>query len=143
MAFPTASGEMLPRTFLFRQVIAQKGFTLIELLVTLSIVSLLLALAVPRYFGRVEMAKEVALRENLHQMRDALDKFYGDQARYPETLQELVSRKYLRRIPVDPITDTDKSWLVVPPKDSKQGAVFDVKSGAPGNGKDGTPYRSW
>ena len=119
------------------------GFTLIELLVTLSIVALLLSLAVPRYFGRVEMGREVALRENLHQMRDAIDKYYGDNARYPESLQDLVKRKYLRRIPVDPISDSDKSWVIVPPTDPKKGNVFDVKSGAPGNGKDGTPYRSW
>jgi general secretion pathway protein G len=119
------------------------GFTLIELLVTLSIVALLVALAVPRYFGRVEMAKEVALRENLHQMRDALDKFYGDNARYPEALQDLVTQKYLRRIPTDPITDSDKSWITIPPTDLKKGGVFDVKSGASGNAKDGTPYRSW
>lgn len=119
------------------------GFTLIELLVSMAIVALLLALAVPRYFGRVELAKETVLRENLHQMRDAIDKFYGDNARYPETLQELVTKKYLRRIPPDPVTDSDKTWLIVPPVDPKKGAVFDIKSGAPGNGKDGTPYKSW
>jgi general secretion pathway protein G len=119
------------------------AFTLIELLVTLSIVALLLALAVPRYFGRIEMAKEVALKEDLHQMRDALDKFYADNARYPETLQDLVARKYLRRIPVDPITDSDKTWIIVSPSDPKKGRVADVKSGAPGNGKNGTPYKSW
>jgi general secretion pathway protein G len=119
------------------------GFTLIELLVTLSIVALLLALAMPRYFGRVEMAREVALRENLHQMRDAIDKFYGDNSRYPDALPDLVTRKYLRRIPVDPMTDSDKTWIIVAPDDPKKGAVSDVKSGAPGNGKDGTAYRSW
>jgi general secretion pathway protein G len=119
------------------------GFTLIELLVTLSIIALLIALAVPRYFGRIEMAKEVALRENLHQMRDALDKFYGDNNRYPESLSDLVKLKYLRHIPVDPITDSDKTWVTVPPTDPKKGGVFDVKSGASGNAKDGTPYRSW
>jgi general secretion pathway protein G len=134
MAFPIPSGKLVGR---------HAGFTLIELLVTLSIVALLLTLAVPRYFGRVEMAKEVALRENLHQMRDALDKFYGDNNRYPETLQDLVTRKYLRRIPADPLTDSDKTWVIVPPADPKKGSVFDVKSGAPGNGKDGTPYRDW
>lgn len=143
MVFPTVSGEAVPWAFLPQLALTRRGFTLIELLVTLSIVALLLALAVPRYFGRVELAKEVALRENLHQMRDALDKFYGDQARYPETLQELVTRKYLRRIPADPMTDSDKTWVIVPPGDPKKGAVFDVRSGAPGNGKDGTPYRSW
>jgi general secretion pathway protein G len=119
------------------------GFTLIELLVTLSIVALLLALAVPRYFGRIEMAKEVALKEDLHQMRDALDKFYSDNARYPENLQDLVTRKYLRRIPVDPITDSDKTWMIVSPSDPKKGRVSDVRSGAPGNAKDGTSYKSW
>lgn len=138
MAFPTANGK--PALDAARR---RFGFTLIELLVTLSIVALLLALAVPRYFGRIEMAKEVALRENLHQMRDALDKYYGDNGRYPETLQDLVTRKYLRRIPLDPVTDSDATWVVVAPADPKKGNVFDVKSGAPGNGKDGTPYRNW
>lgn len=119
------------------------SFTLIELLVTLSIVALLLLLAVPRYFGRVELAKETVLRENLHQVRDVLDKYYGDNGYYPQDLQELVSKKYLRRIPPDPITDSDKTWIIIPPVDPKQGAVSDIRSGAPGNGKDGTPYRSW
>ena len=109
----------------------------------MAIVALLLSLAVPRYFGRVEAAKETVLRENLHQLREALDKFYGDNGRYPDALQDLVSKKYLRRIPPDPITDSDKTWIAVPPVDPKKGAVFDIKSGAPGNGKDGTPYRSW
>lgn len=119
------------------------GFTLIELLVTMAIVALLLSLAVPRYFGRVEVARETILRENLHQMREVIDKFYGDNGRYPDTLQELVSKKYLRRIPPDPITDSDQSWIIVPPIPPAKGAVYDIKSGAPGNGKDGTPYRSW
>lgn len=119
------------------------AFTLIELLVTMAIIAILLSLAVPRYFGRVEVAKETVLRENLHQMRDALDKFYGDNNRYPNSLQDLVTKKYLRRIPLDPITDSDKTWVIIPPTDAKKGAVFDVKSGAPGNGKDGTPFRSW
>lgn len=121
----------------------RNGFTLIELLVTMAIVALLLALAVPRYFGRVEAAKETVLRENLHQLRDAVDKYYGDNGRYPENLQDLVTRKYLRRIPPDPLTDSDKTWVIVQPSDPAKGGVYDIKSGAPGNGKDGTPYRSW
>lgn len=122
---------------------SKRGFTLVELLVTMSIIALLLALAAPRYFGQVDSAKETVLRENLHQMRDAIDKFYGDNARYPDTLQELVTRKYLRRIPPDPLTDSEKSWVVVPPREGQKGAVYDVKSGAKGNGKDATPYSSW
>lgn len=141
MVFPMPNGEMPAFSGIGQR--PPGGFTLIELLVTMSIVALLLALAVPRYFGRVEAARETVLRENLHQMREVIDKFYGDNGRYPESLQELVSKKYLRRIPPDPVTDSDKSWIIVPPVDPKKGAVFDIKSGAPGNGKDGTPYNSW
>ncbi|MDD5250650.1 MAG: type II secretion system protein [Rhodocyclaceae bacterium] len=119
------------------------GFTLIELLVTMAIIAVLMTLAVPAYFGRIEAANEAVLHENLHQMRDALDKYYGDNNRYPETLEDLVTRRYLRRIPPDPITGSDKTWVVVKPTDPLQGGVADVKSGAEGNGRDGTPYSSW
>ena len=119
------------------------GFTLIELLVTMAIISLLLSLAVPRYFGSLDKAKDTVLRENLHQMRDAIDKFYGDQARYPANLEELVIKRYLRNIPADPITESAKTWRAVPPPEPQKGEVSDVKSGAPGNGRDGTAYASW
>ena len=119
------------------------GFTLIELLVVLSIIALLLSLAVPRYFNRVALAKETVLRENLHQMRDAIDKFYGDLNHYPDTLNDLVTKQYLRKIPPDPITDSDITWVTVSSSDPKKGGVFDIKSGATGNGKDGTAYSSW
>jgi general secretion pathway protein G len=119
------------------------GFTLIELLVTMTIVALLLSLAVPRYFVHIERTKEVVLRENLHQVRDAIDKFYGDNGRYPDALADLVTRKYLRRIPPDPITDSDATWVVVAPADPSQGRVADLRSGAKGSGRDGTPYNTW
>lgn len=121
----------------------RSGFTLIELLVVMAIIAVLMALAAPRYFGRVEAAKEAVLRENLHQMRDALDKFHGDNNRYPDALADLVERKYLRRIPLDPLTDSERTWIVVAPPDPRLGRVFDVKSGAAGNGRDGTPFSSW
>lgn len=121
----------------------RSGFTLIELLVTLTIVALLLSLAVPRYFVHVERTREAVLRENLHQMRDALDKFYGDNGRYPDRLADLVTRKYLRKIPPDPITDSDATWIAVAPSDPGQGRVGDVRSGAQGNGRDGTAYSTW
>ncbi|MBX3647941.1 MAG: prepilin-type N-terminal cleavage/methylation domain-containing protein [Rhodocyclaceae bacterium] len=119
------------------------GFTLIELLVVMAIIALLLSLAAPRYFGGVDKAKETVLRENLHQMRDALDKYYGDHARYPDVLDDLVVKKYLRSIPADPLTDSNKTWVVVPPSDPQKGGVFDIKSGASGHGKDGTPFNTW
>ena len=76
-------------------------------------------------------------------MRDALDKHYGDHRRYPDSLQALVTGKYLRQIPPDPITNSNQTWVVVPPKDPTQGGVYNVRSGAPGNARDGTPYRDF
>jgi general secretion pathway protein G len=117
--------------------------TLIELLVVLSIISLLMSLAVPRYFNRIDTAKEAVLHDDLHQMRDAIDKFYGDHNHYPDTLDDLVTRKYLRTIPPDPMTDSAKTWVTVAPDDPSKGNIYDVKSGAEGKGKNGTDYNTW
>lgn len=119
------------------------GYTLIELLVAMAILAMLLSLAVPRYFGGVDKAKETVLKEDLHRMREAIDKYHGDFGRYPDKLDDLVARKYLRRIPPDPITESGTSWTIVPPTDPRKGGVYDVHSGAPGNGRDGTAYASW
>jgi general secretion pathway protein G len=119
------------------------GFTLIELLVVLAVIALLLTIAVPRYFQSVERSKEAVLKQDLATMRDAIDKYYGDTGKYPDALEDLVSKKYLRNIPADPITDSATTWVAVPPEDAAQGGVYDVKSGAPGNGKDGSAYSSW
>lgn len=109
-----------------------RGFTLIELMVVLTVVALLLALVAPNYVGRVQHAEEAVLRENLVLMRDALDKHYADAGRYPATLQELVTKRYLRAIPSDPLTGSNATWVSVPPSDTKRGGVWDVKSAAPG-----------
>jgi general secretion pathway protein G len=127
----------------FRIVSGKRGFTLVELLVVMTIIALLLTLAVPRYFGSVDRAKEAVLRENLTTLRDSLDKFYGDTGRYPNDLSELVSNKYLRNIPADPITDSVTTWVVIPPATAEKGGVFDVKSGAKGSARDGSPYSDW
>ena len=119
------------------------GFTLIELLVVMAIIAILVSIATPRYFNSVEKSKEVVLKEDLSTMRDAIDKYYGDSGKYPDSLDDLVTKKYLRKLPVDPITDRADTWVVVPPEDADKGGVFDLHSGAPGNGRDGTPYSSW
>ena len=121
----------------------KSGFTLIELLVVMEIIALLLTLAVPRYFGSVDRSKETVLKENLFLMRDTLQKYYGDKGKYPDNLSSLVSDKYLRKIPVDPITESDQTWRIVPPEDSGKGGVYDVHSGAPGVASDGTSYSEW
>jgi general secretion pathway protein G len=117
-----------------------RGFTLIELLVVLAIIAVMLTLAVPRYFGQLQTAKEVVLRDNLKTTRDVIDKFYGDTGRYPDSLDELVDKHYLRALPADPIADSANAWTLVPPPEGYQGNVYDIKSVAPGNAKDGMPY---
>jgi general secretion pathway protein G len=119
------------------------GFTLIELLVVMSIIATLLTIALPRYFGSVDHSKEVALKQSLGVMRDAIDKFYGDTGAYPENLEDLVAKKYLKAVPVDPITDSATTWQELPPPDEKLTGTYDVKSGASGAGRDGSAYRDW
>ena len=119
------------------------GFTLIELLVVFAIIALLVSIVAPRYFNSVEKSKETVLKQDLSTMRDALDKYYGDTGKYPETLEDLVTKKYLRKLPVDPFTDSTETWAIVPPEDTEKGGVFDLHSGATGNARDGTPYASW
>jgi general secretion pathway protein G len=129
------------------------GFTLIELLVVLAIIATLLSIAVPRYFAHVERAKEATLRESLNVMRESIDKYHADTGKFPEGLEELVTKRYLRKVPVDPITESAETWVAVPPpnRDSPGSAsgrdqatgLYDVKSGAQGSGLDGTPYADW
>ena len=122
---------------------ATPGFTLIELLVVLAIIGTLLMLAVPRYFSSIDHAKEAVLKENLYQMRDAIGKYYADKGKYPESVETLAAEKYLRKVPVDPITESAVTWVAVPPEDPQKGGVFDVKSGAQGKAQNGTAYGEW
>jgi general secretion pathway protein G len=121
---------------------AQRGFTLMELMVVMAIIASLLTLAMPRYFNSVERSKEAVLRQDLSIMRDAIDKFFADRGRYPATLEELAQKRYLRSIPVDPITDSSDTWIVVAPPDAEAG-VYDVRSGAPGQSLGGDAYERW
>jgi len=121
----------------------RSGFTLIELLVVMAIIALLLSLAIPRYFGSLERSKEAVLREDLFQLRDAIGKYYGDKGKYPESLEALASEKYLRKVPVDPITESTATWVIVPPEDPQKRGEYDVKSGAQGKASDGSVYAEW
>lgn len=121
----------------------RRGFTLIELLVVMAIIATLLSIAAPRYFGQVDVAREKALLQSLEVMRDAIDKFRADTGKYPATLAELVEKRYLRKLPVDPITESAETWAVVPPPDPAESGVWDVRSGARGSGRDGRPFAEW
>lgn len=113
----------------------KSGFTLIELLVVLAILALLMTIAMPRYFQSIETSKETILLENLRITRDTIDKFYGDKGRYPDSLDELVQAKYLRHIPVDPMSDLP--WTIIYPDSNYKGIVYSIKSSSPGTLRDG------
>lgn len=127
----------------------RRGFTVIELLVVLAAIALLLSIAAPRYIAHLDQAREVALKHDLRALRDAIDKFNADQLRYPETLDELVARRYLRSLPIDPITQRADSWVLLMPADGGSVAtagargVADVRSGAKGRAQDGSDYAGW
>ena len=119
---------------------------MIELLVVMAIMAALLSLAAPRYFDSLERAKETALRTDLRMLREAIDKRRADTGRLPDNLAQLVTERYLRAIPPDPITDRSDSWVVVPSAqvvDATTEGVFDVRSGAAGTARDGSLYSSW
>lgn len=117
-----------------------EGFTLIELLVVMAIVATLLTLVAPQYFRQHERAQETVLRHNLSTIRQALDQYMEDRGAAPATLDELVQRRYLREIPVDPIAGSNGAWRIDTRED---GGVADVHSSASGTGLDGTEYASW
>ena len=121
-----------------------RGFTLIELMVVMAIIATLLAIAAPAYFDHLHKAEESALRETLFVVRDSIDKFRGDNGRYPNSLEELVEAHYLRKMPVDPVAEEDGAWEIVPPPNPQMpGRVYDLHSSAEGNSRDGTPYAQW
>lgn len=105
-----------------------RGFTLVEMLLVLLLVALLAGLAAPVVNGGIQRAREAALRENLHQLRKAIDDHFADRGEYPASLEELVTQRYLRRIPIDPFTERSDTWIAVP---DEAGRLIDVRSGAP------------
>jgi general secretion pathway protein G len=119
-----------------------RGFTLVELLIVLLLIALLASLVMPVATRSVEQAKESALKEDLHVMRKAIDDFYANTGHYPQSLAQLVEKRYIHLIPVDPLLDHAKSWIEISAGEPG-GGISDVHSGAEGNDSDGKPYRDW
>ncbi len=114
----------------------RQGFTLIEILVVLAVLALLTSIVAPTYLGRIDAAKELALKQNLKTIRDSIDHFAADRGRDPSDLQELVSTHYLREVPTDPVTDSTVTWVPV----MQDGRMHDLHSGASGQANDGVSY---
>jgi general secretion pathway protein G len=121
----------------------KSGFTLIELLVVLAVIAILLTIALPRYFSSLEKSREAVLQQNLALLRESLDKYHADKGKYPAALDELVSARYLRNMPLDPITESNATWISIPPAQPEMGGVYDVRSGAQGVARDGREYQKW
>lgn len=119
----------LPYSCHLKQLRSRNGFTLIEMLVVMTLIALLLSLAVPRYFSTLDRGRGKVQLQNLATLRDAIDKFYADQGHYPEVLDDLVAKKYLRNIPLDPVSEA-ANWEVIAPADLSLGNVYDVKPAA-------------
>jgi len=124
------------------------GWTLIELLVVLSIILILTSLALTQYRNSVLQAKEAALRSDLYLMRDAIDQYYADKGKYPETLETLVTERYLRTVPKDPLTNAIDTWQTIQAEReagavSSTAGIYDVKSGSSDTALDGTRYSDW
>lgn len=121
---------------------SSNGFTLVELLLVLFLVALLASLVMPVATKSVDQAKESALKEDLQVLRKAIDDYYANTGHYPQDLVQLVDKRYIRRIPIDPLVERATSWVEVR-TDDPGGGISDVHSGADGNASDGKPYREW
>ena len=124
------------------------GFTLIELLVVMSLLVTLAAIGLMTYRTSMQRGKEAVLKQDLFHMREAIDQHYADKGKYPQTLQDLVSAGYLRKLPEDPITGSSDTWQTVmsepdPTNPAEEPGVYDVKSGSEGVAVDGTKYNEW
>jgi general secretion pathway protein G len=125
----------------------ERGFTLIELMIVMSIMGILLTIAQPSLKQSIVKAREAVLKEDLFQMREAIDQYYADSGKYPDQLPDLInaqdrSKSYLRDIPKDPFTGS-ADWITVAPAEDGEGGVFDVHSASPLLAVDGTAYNTW
>ncbi len=116
------------------------GFTLIELLAVMTIIGALMSLVAPSFLKSNDRARETVLRHNLQAIRHALDDYRADHGGNPDTLDALISARYLRELPMDPVTGRRDSWM---PQRGDEPGVNDVISGAKGKGLDGIDYASW
>lgn len=120
-----------------------RGFTLIELLVVMVIIGTLLSIAAPRYFRSLERTKETVLAQDLSVLRTAIDQFYADRGQYPQSIEELAIERYVRAIPVDPMTRSAETWLIVSSSDRDMPGIIDIRSGSDRIASDGTAYNEW
>ena len=121
----------------------KRGYTLIELLIVLMIIAVLVTMAQPTFHRSIIRAKETSLRRSLFILRDVIDQYYADHGQYPDQIEDLVEKRYIRKVPEDPFTQSTGTWIEMPPEDDSEGAIYDVHSGSDLVGLDGVPYNEW
>jgi general secretion pathway protein G len=126
----------------------ERGFTLIELLVVISLIVLLASIGLVMYQNSVQRGREAVLKEDLFRIRDAIDQHYADKGKYPASLEDLVSAGYLRKVPVDPMTQSADTWQTVqaepdPANLTVEPGIYNVRSGAEGEALDGSKFTEW
>lgn len=124
------------------------GFTLIELMIAMAVISILVSAAVPLYNKALIRSKETILRQNLFTLRTVIDEYTYDKGKAPQTLEDLVTAGYLRKIPIDPMTGNDRGWQIIMEDASNtvnqsEPGIFDVRSGSDKTSLEGTPYSEW
>jgi general secretion pathway protein G len=124
------------------------GFTLMEMMIVMTLIVILAGIGLSVYGTSVQRSKEAVLKEDLFQMRDAIDQYYADKNKYPASLADLVTEKYLRSVPMDPFTASTESWQTTmsepdPSNPSLQSGISNVKSGSEQTGLDGSRYADW
>jgi general secretion pathway protein G len=123
-----------------------RGFTLLELMIVISIIVILAVIAMPQYQKTVTHARETVLRDNLYQLRKAIDLYGADKGKSPQSLEDLVTAGYIRDIPLDPITG-EKDWTISTGEDPNslrgESGITDVHSASPDISTEGTPYNEW
>ena len=124
------------------------GFTLMEMMIVMVLIVILAGIGLTVYGSSVQRAKEATLKEDLFRMRDAIDQYYADKNKYPGSLEDLVSEKYMRAVPQDPFTQSTDTWQTTmsdpdPSNPSQQSGISNVKSGSEQTGLDGSRYADW
>jgi general secretion pathway protein G len=125
----------------------QAGFTFVEMMVVITIIVILISIAIPMYQRSIIRAKESVLRNNLFTLRTVIDHYTYDKEKAPQSLEELVSSGYLKKLPLDPMTNSElwktENEDVSQAINQSEPGIFEVHSTSDKMSQEGPPYSGW